>query len=112
MTDNLANQPPATNEIGFAQPRATASQARSRVGEAFRQGELIWLADETYDPVLGMWHFDVLRQGNFGAWLQQRYRFDEAADVVYFLGESNLSDTAFRTLRAGATLFPPTVHAD
>lgn len=111
MTDNLANRPPSTDEIGPAQPRATASQAHSRIGEAFRQGELIWLADETYDPVLGMWHFDVLRQGDFGTWLRQRYRFDEAADVVYFLGEANLSDASFRTTRAGATLFPTTAHS-
>ena len=78
---------------------------RERLAATFKQGELVWLAGEEYDPELGFWHFDVLRGAANGRWVRQRYRFDEAADVQYFLGETLLSEDEFRAARGTSTQF-------
>ena len=88
------------------QVRSTPEEARRRLGATFQRGELVWLIGEDYDANLGLRHLDVLRQSNFGRWTRQRYRFDEAADVLYFLGETLLSDDEFAAQRAKGQRFP------
>lgn len=87
------------------QVRSTPEEARRRLQATFRPGELVWLVGEDYDATLGLRHLDVLRQSNFGRWTHQRYRFDDAADVLYFLGETLLSDEAFAAARAKGQRF-------
>lgn len=84
----------------------TSDEARRRLAATFRAGELVWLAGEQYDPNTQMWNIDVLRQGPFGRWARQRHRYDEPSGVLYFFGESALSDADFRTARTTATRFP------
>jgi hypothetical protein len=62
--------------------------------------------DERYDPTTPAWNIDIVRQGATGRWMRQRYRFDEQAQVLYFLGESALSDAEFRAARRNGTVFP------
>jgi hypothetical protein len=88
-------------------PQAGVAEARRRLGRTFRPGELVWQLGERFDPQTPAWSLDVLRQGANGRWVRQRYRYDMAAEVLYFLGESPLSDAEFRDARASGALFRP-----
>lgn len=81
--------------------------AQRRLSQILRDGELVWVLEESYDPRIPGWRVDLLRQGTNGRWVRQRYRYDQAADVLYFLGESALSDAEFRAARVGGTRFVP-----
>lgn len=91
---------------GTGQAKSTPEEARRRLQATFQYGELVWLVGEEYDAHLGLRHLDVLRQSSFGRWTHQRYRFDDAADVLYFLGETLLSDEDFAVARAKGQRFP------
>jgi hypothetical protein len=107
MVDQVASQTnrmDTGNSSSAAQPNP--AEARRRLSDTFRAGELVWLVREQYDLHTQAWLIDVVRQGTFGRWMQQRYRFDEQADVLYFLGEHALNDDEFRHLRNGARIFP------
>lgn len=81
-------------------------EARRRLARTFRPGELVWLLDERYEPVMPAWDMNILRQGTNGRWMHQRYRFDAQSDVLHFMGEDALSDVAFRETRRTGALFP------
>ena len=87
-------------------PEAGRAEARKRLRHMFRPGELIWLLSERYNSAAGAWDIDILRQGAAGRWVRQRYRFDTQDEVLYFLGESSLTDDQFREARRSGRLFP------
>jgi len=87
-------------------PEEGLAEGKRRLARTFDRGELVWLIGERYDPTTPAWLIDVVRQGATGRWMRQRYRFDEQAQVLYYLGESALSDEEFRAIRRSATTFP------
>lgn len=86
-------------------PDVTLVEGKRRLARLLRPGELAWLLSQQYDATIG-WRLDLLRQGALGGWVQQRSRYDEHAGVLYFLGESALSDAEFREMRRRAKPFP------
>lgn len=106
MTNAVVQQVQQTTMQSSVSSPSKRDAARGHVVKMFRPGELVWLVGETYDTVLGMWQLEILRLGSFARWMHQRYRYDEAADVLYFLGETTLSDEAFRVARERGALFP------
>jgi len=106
MADSVTQQVQQTTMQSSLSSPAHRDAARGHVEKMFRPGELVWLVGETYDANLGMWQLEILRLGGFARWAHQRYRYDEAADVLYFLGETTLSDEAFRVARERGALFP------
>lgn len=87
-------------------PEAGLAEARRRLARTFQRDELVWQMGERYDPTTPAWNIDLVRQGAAGRWMRQRYRFDEQAQVLYWLGESALSDAEFRAARRAGTIFP------
>lgn len=105
-----AGRTTATHAIDFnlPTPEAGRAEARSRLAATFRQGERVWLLSEQYGQEQGtsVWVIDILIQGSNGRWMRRRYRFDEQAHVLHFLGEHALNDAEFRAARRSATIFP------
>ena len=87
-------------------PEEGLIEAKRRFALTLRRSELLWLLQEQYDPTTPAWNFDVARMGANGRWVRQRSRFDEQAQVLYYLGETSLSDTEFRAARAQGQIFP------
>jgi hypothetical protein len=86
-------------------PEEGLAEAKRRLARTFNRDELVWLMGERYDPTTPAWLIDVIRQGTTGRWMRQRYRFDEQAEVLYWLGESTLSDEEFRAARRAGSIF-------
>lgn len=103
-----SQQAPDKDVQGFDLPTPEEGlvEAKRRMARTFNRGELVWLMGERYDPTTPAWNIDVVRQGTTGRWMRQRYRFDEQAEVLYWLGERSLSDAEFREARRAGTLFP------
>jgi hypothetical protein len=99
---------PNRDVLGFdlPTPEEGLAEGKRRLARTFARGELIWLAAERYDPTTPAWIIDIVRPGAAGCWVRQRYRFDEQAQVLYFLGESPLGDDAFRAVRRQSPIFP------
>ena len=96
------------DSYGFTLPTPEEGliEAKRHLARTFRRDELVWLAAEQYDPATPAWRLDIVRQGATGRWVRQRYRFDEQAQVLYFMGERALSDAEFRAERRTAARFP------
>ena len=99
---------PNLDALGFdlPTPEEGRAEAKRRLARTFRPTEMIWIVDEIYDPVTPAWNIDLVRQGAAGCWVRQRSRFDEQAQVLYYLGETPLSDAQFREARAKFKRFP------
>lgn len=106
---NQSSSPTPPDTRSAARLQSDPAEARRRLAETFRSGELIWLVAEKYDQHADSWSIDIIRQTAFGRWMRQRYRYDQQAEVLYFLGASALSDAEFNAARANGTLFPTTV---
>ncbi|MEM8529913.1 MAG: hypothetical protein AAGF95_03665 [Chloroflexota bacterium] len=104
--------PTTSDTLGALSTIAPESQheSRQRLAHTFRSGELVWLVREHYDAHSFAWDTDVLRQGDEGRWMIRRYRFDQQAEVLYFLGESSLNDEEFRKARQTSIPFPKNHH--
>jgi hypothetical protein len=87
-------------------PEEGLAEGQRRLARTFQPGERVWLAGTRYDPVMPGWLIDIVRQGEAGRWVRQRYLFDEAAQIVHFRGESALSDAEFRLARREGAPFP------
>jgi len=48
---------------------------------------LAWVLEERFDTTLNIWAVTLLRADPWAGWREQRYRYDAAADTVYFWGE-------------------------
>ncbi|HEX9371573.1 MAG TPA: hypothetical protein VF897_11235 [Roseiflexaceae bacterium] len=108
MTQDGSRRAPNLDALGFdlPTPEEGLAEAKRRLAQTFQPTEMVWLLAEKYDPVTPAWNVDMLRQGATGRWVRQRARFDEQARVLYYLGETPLSDTEFREARRKASLFP------
>ena len=87
-------------------PEEGLAEAKRRLALTFRRSDMVWLVGETYDPTTPAWNLDIVRQGAAGRWVRQRSRFDEQAQVLYYLGETPLSDAEFRAIRQKYPVFP------
>lgn len=81
---------------------AVLEQRDRTLATLFKPGELVLQVGETYDPVMHTWTIDIVRMGIQGRWMRQRYTYDVARAIVYFFGESSLSEEAFGALRREA----------
>ena len=102
------NRAPNLDALGFDLPTPEEGliEAKHRLALTFRRSDMIWLVAETYDPATPAWNLDFVRQGAAGRWVRQRSRFDEQARVLYYLGETPLSDAEFRAVRQKFPVFP------
>src|SRR5262245_32807271 len=108
MTQDASRSAPNLDALGFdlPSPEEGLYEGKRRLALTFRRTELVWLIAETYDPTTPAWNIDMLRQGANGAWVRQRSRFDEQAQVLYYLGETPLSSEQFRAARRQGQIFP------
>ena len=108
MTQDLSQAVPNLDALGFElpTPEEGLAEAKRRLALTMRRSELVWLMDERYDRTTPAWNLDVVRQGANGRWVRQRARFDEQAQVLYYMGETPLSDAEFRTARQQGQIFP------
>lgn len=107
MTNNSTQRAPNLDALGFDLPTPEEGlvDAKRRLALILRRSEMAWLVGETYDRVTPAWLLDVVRQGALGRWVRQRVRFDEQARVLYYLGETPLSDAEFRAVRRNTPVF-------
>jgi hypothetical protein len=105
---NPSQRVPNRDALGFDVPTSEEglAEAKRRLALTCRRSEMIWLIGERYDPATPAWNLDVVRQGAIGGWVRQRYRYDEQAKVLYYMGESALSDAEFRDARRSGAVFP------
>ncbi len=98
---------PNLDALGFDLPTPEEGlvEAKRRLALTFRRSDMVWLVAETYDPTTPAWNIDFVRQGAIGRWVRQRSRFDEQAQVLYYLGETPLSDAEFRAVRQKYPVF-------
>jgi hypothetical protein len=98
----------ATNSYGFDLPTAEQglAAAKRRLAQTFRPTDMIWVVGEVYDPTTPARNIDFVRQGAIGRWVRQRARYDEQAEVLYYLGEIPLTDAEFRAVRQKYARFP------
>ena len=108
MTQDVPPVASNLDTLGFdvPTPEQGLAEAKRRFALTLRRSELAWLLREQYDPTTPAWNIDVARMGADGRWVRQRSRFDEQAQVLYFLGETPLSDTEFRAARKQGQIFP------
>ena len=108
MTQDVSPGVPNLDVHGFDLPTPEEGlvEAKRRFALTLRRSELAWLIQEQYDPTTPAWNIDVARMGANGRWVRQRSRFDEQAQVLYFLGETPLSDAEFRAARKQGQIFP------
>jgi hypothetical protein len=108
MTQHVPPGVPNLDALGFDLPTPEEGlvEAKRRIAQTFRRSELVWLIGERYDPTTPAWNIDVLRQGATGCWVRQRVRFDEQAQVLYYMGETPLNDAEFRAVRKQGQIFP------
>ena len=99
---------PNLDALGFdlPTPEEGLAEAKHRLALTFRRSDMVWLVAETYDATTPAWNLDIVRQGATGRWVRQRSRFDEQAQVLYYLGETPLSDAEFRSVRQKFPVFP------
>lgn len=88
-----------------AEPELLANRNRN-LAAAFKPHELVWLVDERYVSIDESWLVDVVRRGEEGRWMRQRYRYDVPSSVIYFLGERPVSDEELTGLRRSGKVFP------
>jgi hypothetical protein len=91
------NVEPTPSEFGINPDDITArDQAFARM---FRPDELVWLTNERYDPEEVVWRMDFLRQAQQGVWMSQRYHYDVATGVIYFMGARPVDEDELIRLR-------------
>src|SRR5262245_19133411 len=108
MTQVTTQRAPNGDAHGFEvpTPEEGLTEAKRRQALTFRRSEMVWLVGERYDPTTPAWNLDVVRQGATGRWVRQRFRYDEQAKVLYYMGESALGDAEFRDARRSGAVFP------
>lgn len=113
-TNGVQPVPPVSDETAVqtaldADPQsATVISARDRAFAAmFRPDEQVWQLEAVYKPAGVVWQMDFLRQNRLGRWMQQRFHYDVATGVIYFMGETPVNDTELRRLRRSGTRIIP-----
>lgn len=92
----------ATASEQESEGRIARDKAFSRM---FKKSELVWQVGERYNPVEVVWRVDFLRQGQQGTWMYQRYHYDVATGVIYFMGERPVDETEMSNLRRRGRIF-------
>lgn len=64
-----------------------------------KPNETAWLLEERYEAPTSSWMLTIVRQGAQASWMRQRYRYDSAVDVLFFLGERPLNDEELAAAR-------------
>ena len=107
MTQDVPPGVPNLDALGFELPTPEEGlvEAKRRIALILRRSELVWMLEERYDPTTPAWNIDMARMGANGRWVRQRSRFDEQAQVLYFMGETPLSDAEFRAARKQGQIF-------
>ena len=84
----------------------TSSTARvdglRRLAATLRRGELVWLVSANYDDYMQVWFYELLRQGEHGRWVIQRFHYDIHNDIQHYRGEVVVDDQQLRSVRAQA----------
>jgi|HigsolmetaAR206D_1030411.scaffolds.fasta_scaffold15944_1 hypothetical protein len=86
-----------TEEVG-----SDLASAREALAQIFKHGETIWLVEQSFDEARSSWFFVVVRRGPQARWVRQRYRYDSADRVLFFLGERPVSDQELSEARRSA----------
>ncbi|MCG8351637.1 MAG: hypothetical protein MI924_28045 [Chloroflexales bacterium] len=85
-----------TDQCADPAPKVQRDQALTAM---FKPNELVWIVDESYNPVDTTWRVDLVRQGLQGVWMRQRYRYDTPSGVIYFVGEKPINETELAAAR-------------
>jgi hypothetical protein len=64
-----------------------------------KPAETAWLLEERYEAPTSSWILTIVREGPQARWMRQRYRYDSAVDVLFFLGERPVDDSELATVR-------------
>jgi hypothetical protein len=83
--------------IAAAEPAAGLERALAHL---LRSGEAVWLVEQRYEAPTSSWIVGIVRQGSQGRWVRRRYRYDSIVDVLFFLGERQLSDRELASAQA------------
>jgi hypothetical protein len=83
----------------------TKTRRNQALKTLLKPGEMAWRVAESYDPFGPSWRVDIVRLGKEGRWMRQRFKYDIPTGIVYFFGESALSDEEVSVLRRQGTLF-------
>ncbi len=102
----MQNPLPPASELSLPSADVALAQARRQLARTLRNDELVWMVAERFDAANTFWTFDIARRAADGRWFRQRYRFDGQANVLYFMGESSLSDAEFREMRRNGSVIP------
>lgn len=86
MSDRAAQQHASAG--GFS---PTANRDRA-IAQLLKPGEAAWLVEDRYEAPTESWTIGIVRRGPEANWLRQRFRYDSAVDVLFFLGERPLRD--------------------
>jgi hypothetical protein len=73
----------------------------------FQKNELVWRVGEHYDPIEMMWRVDFLRQSKQGTWMYERYHYDVATRVIYFMGTRPVAEEELTKLRRSGQRIRP-----
>lgn len=76
------------------------------IATMFRTDERVWLVDERYDAQETTWRITIVRLAEQERWMRQRYHYDVPTSVIYFMGQSPLSDDEVVAVRRDGKLFP------
>ena len=86
MSDTAAQ--PQVPAGGFS-PTANRDSA---IAQILKPGEPAWLVEDRYEAPTESWTIGIVRRGPEAHWMRQRFRYDSAVDVLFFLGERPLRD--------------------
>jgi hypothetical protein len=96
----------ASTAAAAATERDRAAMTRAardrRLAAVLSDGSLVWLLDERFDDAHDTWTVDLLRADAVYGWRRQRYKYDAAADVLYFWGERPVPGEEVRALNLRA----------
>ncbi len=67
-----------------------------------RSSEQTWIVAESYDDYNTAWQIDLVRRGDHGRWVRQRYRFDAQSDTLHFRGEQQINASELAQARRGS----------
>ena len=90
------------SEITSSQVRAPTAERAERdqvLALLLKSGETAWLLEERYEAPTSSWVLTILRQDQQARWMRQRYRYDSAVDVLFFLGERPIADDELAAAR-------------
>jgi hypothetical protein len=94
----------AAQRASTAEASPTANRDRA-IAQLLRPGEPAWLVENSYEAPTESWTIGIVRRGPEAAWMRQRFRYDSAVDVLFFLGERPIRDEeAVAAQRSGRQL--------